>query len=91
MSSINRKHRTALVVDIRDGVDNEFRERVARLQQSVNGDNIKADLYTLSDAGLQPGINLDHNAGVPASDIDVELANAGYVQVLHTRNLNPKK
>lgn len=42
-----RDHRTALVIDARNGITPEFRERYRRLLQSVNGENIKIDVYTL--------------------------------------------
>lgn len=43
----HREHRTALVIDIRNGVSADFENRYKRLLESVNGDNIKVDVFTL--------------------------------------------
>jgi len=43
----SRHHRTALVIDIRNGVSSDFENRYKRLLESVNGDNIKVDVFTL--------------------------------------------
>lgn len=42
-----RSHQTALVIDTRAGVSSAFQNRYNRLVESVNGANIKADIYTL--------------------------------------------
>ena len=44
-----REHRTACVIDTRGGASGEFKERYNRLLESLNGQNIKADVYTLAD------------------------------------------
>jgi hypothetical protein len=119
----HRSHRTALVVDVRRGIDSEYEERVKRLFQSVNGSNIKCDIFTLSgpEATLTQGTTLpsastvsvkaeivtltpgspfsQEAAAAPSTDVesvvlaelDDALANGGYVQILHVRNLNAKK
>jgi hypothetical protein len=51
----DRQHQTAIVFDIRGGFAGPFEERAKRLKQSVNGSNIKADHFTLSDSGLSQG------------------------------------
>lgn len=118
----SRNHRTALVLDIRRGVDGEYEERVKRVLQSVNGANIKVDVFTLSgpDGGtLTQGTTIPSQATVQAkatevtlspgspfatekaaevsapadviAELDGALAERGYVQVLHVRNLNALK
>lgn len=118
----NRSHRTALVVDIRRGVDKEYEQRVKRLFESVNGDNIKVDIFTLSgpDGGtLTQGTTIPSQSTVAAkavevtlspgspfavekaaetvaaadtiAELDGALAEKGYVQILHVRNLNALK
>lgn len=50
----SRSHRTALVVDVSDytSAKSDYPERVRRLLQSVNGPNIKADIFALNDGVL---------------------------------------
>ena len=40
-----KTHRTALVIDARKGFAGSFKERAERLLQSVNGSNIKVDVF----------------------------------------------
>lgn len=42
-----KSHQTALVIDVRGGVSPQFKNRYQRLLESVNGNNIKVDVYTL--------------------------------------------
>lgn len=118
----SRTHRTALVVDVRRGVDSEYEERVKRLFQSVNGSNIKVDIFNLTgpEATLAQGTTLPSASTVAAkadvvtlspgspfqvettgdkaadseaaviAELDEALAGAGYVQILHVRNLKAK-
>ena len=88
-----RNHRTALVIDTRNGVDSKFQERYKRLLQSVNGENIKVDIFTLrgnaaaTGPALVPGSPDDSApADVPAADIDLNAwaAGLGYDQLLVT-------
>lgn len=64
----SRTHRTALVVDVRRGIDGEFEERVKRLFQSVNGSNIKCDIFNLTgpEATLTQGTTLPSASSVAA-------------------------
>lgn len=64
----SRTHRTALVVDVRRGVDSEYEERVKRLFASVNGSNIKCDIFNLTgpEATLTQGTTLPSAATVAA-------------------------
>ena len=88
-----RSHRTALVIDVRNGVNSQFRERYNRLLQSVNGPNIKVDVFTLrgnslaTGPALVPGKPEDTSAvDVPASPIDLNAwaAGLGYDQLIVT-------
>lgn len=94
----SRKHRTALVIDTRNGVDSAFRERYKRLLQSVNGPNIKVDVYTLrpnaiaTGPALVPGEPESSTApDVPAASIDLNAwaSGLGYDQLVVT--VAPKK
>lgn len=87
----HREHRTALVIDIRSGVTSDFKERYNRLLQSVNGPNIKTDVFTLRGNVAQtgPGLvsgppELSAAADVPAGEIDLAAwaAELGYVQLV---------
>lgn len=86
-----RNHRTALVIDVRNGVTPDFTERYKRLLESVNGDNIKVDVYTLrssnSSAGgpsLVRGTPDNNSSAPPAPEIDLAAwaAEQGYDQLL---------
>lgn len=88
-----RSHRTALVIDTRNGVDSKFQERYKRLLQSVNGPNIKVDIFTLrpnavaSGPALVPGTPDDSPApDVPAASIDLNAwaTGLGYDQLIVT-------
>lgn len=64
----SRNHQTALVVDVRRGINPKFEERVKRLLESVNGPNIKCDIFTLSgpDATLTQGTTLPSASTIAA-------------------------
>ncbi len=88
-----REHRTCLVIDVRNGITSEFRERYQRLLQSVNGPNIKVDVYTLRDnvtgdgPGLVPGTPDQYAAPLqPSQEIDLSewAESVGYSQLLVT-------
>lgn len=89
-----RSHRTALFIDADALVDSVYAERVARLLQSLNGQNIKTDLFKVA-AGNGAGVvrisSLDdagHNGEV-VKPSDAELSawaeDQGYVQVLFSK------
>lgn len=74
-----RNHRTAVVIDVRNGVSAEFKERFGRLLESLNGDNIKADIFTLRGNATQDGPGLVAGSPdtyvapqQPAQEIDLE-------------------
>lgn len=85
-----RSHRTALVVD-GEAFDNNstYNERVKRLVQSVNGPNIKVDIYVVRGDKLVRTSDEDVAAtvapvtqSVDASDPIALLREAGYDQIL---------
>ena len=87
----SREHRTALVIDIRNGAPSQFVERYQRLLQSVNGPNIKVDVYTLrgnataSGPGLVAGAPSEYAApNQPDQSLDLNrwAADLGYDQLL---------
>lgn len=64
----SKTHRTALVIDVRRGISSTYEERVKRLLQSVNGSNIKCDIFTLTgpEATLTQGTTLPSASTVAA-------------------------
>ena len=77
-------HRTALLIDASKGFDGEYQERVQRLLQSVNGSNIKVDVFhTVDGKTLVPGAPTGTSA-VTTDDVPAKAAlkAKGYVQVL---------
>lgn len=62
---IEKEHRTALVIDQAkyDSIGS-YQERINRLLESLNGHNIKTDIYTLRDGAL--------HFGKPTTVADVE-------------------
>lgn len=74
-----RSHQTAVVVDVRSGVSSNFQERYNRFLGSLNGKNIKADIFTLRANSGSSGPALVAGApdsvsapSTPAADIDLE-------------------
>ena len=84
----NRSHRTALFVDGNKLSAHEYAERAGRLIESLNGGQIKVDLFVVRDgqatrissradlAAPQPSSAFPHDALVAAA------RDAGYTQVL---------
>lgn len=58
IASATRSHRTALVIDARKGFTGKFKERTNRLLESVNGNNIKVDVYTLEGGDAITGVSV---------------------------------
>lgn len=97
--SVTRAHRTALIVDVTDAdsAKSDYEERVERLFQSVNGPNIKVDIFTFDGrgvvaapggGGLRPG-KPTFGSPTPAAAGALSLADAqdwarglGYTQIL---------
>lgn len=79
-----REHRTALVVDVSKPAKSDFTERVNRLRQSLNGPNIKVDVYTFDGVTLRQGWPDEASGGTPPSAADFEsfAAGLGYTQLL---------
>lgn len=83
-----KNHRTALLIDASKGFANPFKERVERLLQSVNGTNIKVDVYHLGVGGnvtLQEGAPSATPAFASATTVEAaeaQLRSQGYDQIL---------
>lgn len=77
-----RKHRTVCVVDF-TGADAAFIERARRLQESVNGPNIKVDFVSVNNGVARSGFHPPTET-VAGSDGDIQAwaKSAGYTQVL---------
>ena len=90
-----RSHRTALFID-GDSLGNEtYRERVERLLQSLNGPNIKTDLFSVASGNGVSGVvrisSLSDVASGPSAKVtDAELlewaSGQGYDQVLFSKS-----
>lgn len=82
--SINKNHRTALFINVAADSSSDFRERSARLVESVNGSNIKVDVYSVDPFGNITNGLVFPSAQPEAVAVDVQsLATAaGYTQVL---------
>jgi len=87
----SREHRTALVIDVRNGVSSDFENRYKRLLESVNGDNIKVDVFTLrgnlvaSGPALvsgAPGCSDEPDDAEQEIDLKAWAASLGYTQLL---------
>lgn len=92
----DRSHRTALFIDADALVDGTYKERVARLLQSLNGANIKTDIFSVSggapvNGGVKRIGSLAEVApnGATVKPTDAELSqwakDQGYVQVLTSK------
>lgn len=93
----SRDHRTALVIDVRNGASPQFKERYNRLLQSVNGPNIKVDVFTLrgnatgDGPGLVPGTPDQYVApNQPSQEIDLDAwaSELGYDQLIVVKSPN---
>lgn len=68
-----KSHRTALIVDTTKGYSGKFQERVNRLLNSVNGPNIKVDVYTKQSSAretITPGAPSQTASSSPAATTD---------------------
>lgn len=90
-----RDHRTALFIDVGEearSTDGFLSDRVRRLLESVNGSNIKVDVYKVASSGEAGVVRvasideiLDTAVDVgefPASELSSWAAERGYTQVL---------
>lgn len=87
----NRSHRTALFVDTR-AVSDEFEQRSNRLLQSLNGDNIKVDVFSVTGTNGGGVVRVSGQPGslavasdptdLDASELSAWARDQGYVQVL---------
>lgn len=84
MANLSANHRTAVFVRT-DNPSPAYQERVKRLVQSFNGQNIKADLYSVDAQGnITKGVNFDSvpfSSGTDESLIQAA-TDAGYVQAV---------
>ena len=77
-----KQHRTALVIDVTKGFDGDFKERVNRLLQSVNGQNIKVDIFHFDGSNVKPGAPPTPAGTTSTVDIDAWAASQGYDQLV---------
>jgi hypothetical protein len=80
-----RNHRTALFVDAaKRANDKEYRERSDRLIQSLNGDNIKTDIFEVDGLTVRPlgSTAKESNSAATEDDLRSWAAKTGYTQVL---------
>lgn len=80
-----RKHRTALFVDAQKRAkDAGYKERSDRLIQSLNGDNIKVDIFEVDGLTIRPfGTTPKESTNTPTdADLRSWAAKTGYEQVL---------
>lgn len=88
-----RDHRTAVVVDLTSGNPGDRYERVNRLFQSVNGANIKADLFAFDGHTLRRVTNADEvfyateHAAEMSPSLDDWATEAGYTQLVVSRGV----
>jgi hypothetical protein len=78
---IHKSHQTAVFIEISESSRDQYKERVNRFLQSVfNGDNIKADLYFVTNGQVYPS-----TTGLPEDIPTAKPGTAGLVdyQSLH--------
>lgn len=93
-----KNHRTALVIDFAVDPTAEYQERVNRLLESLNGPNIKVDIYTWYNGSFSYSSNpkglvdgppepSGFSSSLPQSfeEVVASVASKGYVQVLTSR------
>lgn len=82
-----RQHRTVAVIDF-TAANGDFAERANRLTQSLNGDNIKADIVSIHGGAIVAGFHPTYEGESDGND-DAIVAWAreqGYKQVLISRS-----
>jgi hypothetical protein len=82
-----KNHRTALVIDDeRYFGDSTYKERINRLLASVNGANIKTDIFTRKGDKLVPGVPeaAFHTTGENGQSTEETLKSFGYDLVITT-------
>lgn len=78
-----RKHRTALFVDAaKRAANSEYRERSDRLIQSVNGSNIKVDVFEVDGSVVRPLGTTPSSTPTSEPDLQAWATSQGYTQVL---------
>jgi len=81
-----RKHRTALFIDGPSyDAGGAYQERTERLLQSVNGSNIKVDVFRVSGSSITPwgaSASVDDGVGDKAEALKAWASDLGYDQAL---------
>lgn len=81
----SREHQTVLFVDAQQRANSDkYRERSDRLIQSLNGDNIKVDIFEVDGLTIRPLGMADSPSEATTTDDDLRAwaAGIGYSQVL---------
>ena len=78
---MKRNHRTAVFVRT-DSDAAEYRERVDRLVSSLNGENINADIFSVSNGNVTKGLVWPTASSVNDGDLVGQATEAGYVQAI---------
>lgn len=87
-----RNHRTLLVVEVNHNPGDDYIDRMRRLNESLNHDNIKCDIVLYSDGKLYaPGdsgcwVTQGLVPGGPLTTIDTFANKHGYVMVMTVRD-----
>lgn len=91
VKNFNKDHRTALVIDVNEFDDSDYRDRVKRLLQSVNGPNIKTDIFALRNdvltqvsdfEGIKDVVGSTTVTSDPTDSVRQWASEAGYTQVI---------
>lgn len=77
----SRSHQTLTVINVAKDPSAEFKDRIKRLNESLNEDNIKTDILSAADGELRPGIVFEGEHPGGADDAIREIS-TGYVMVL---------
>ena len=87
--SINRNHRTALFVNVSADASGDYRERAARLVESLGGplggthSAIKVDIFSITPEGaVTRGLVFPTNDTSAPVDVQALAREAGYTQLL---------
>lgn len=76
-------HRTCLIIEHFEEGDDEYRERVMRLLESVNGENIKCDVFAVRDGLIK--VDPDgHNVALGIPEVSKQYIMAVFVREPHT-------
>lgn len=76
---MSKQHRTALVLEVNASDTDNYKNRVNRVLESVNGPNIKVDIYTFDSASGRYFEGVPTNTG---PQVEVDFDSLGYVATL---------